>query len=244
VFHNNEKPRERAFDIALQRWFHAITDHFFFAVLLGALSLISLMLTMGCIWFFTETGGVIFLAAAVPLAAIAGGIWASIHGINRQLQFDHVSYLFQAFWKHLRQNFLQGACLGILLALVCGLLYLPVVVFPMLQEAIPFALICVILFGTLLLPVLTDYTFYQISHWEIGLFAAIQNSFFLMFQMGWRSIAVCVIWLAYYFLMIMYPLILAPLSLFCGIMSVLNMTTQALFAPKMEALMTRTQSSN
>lgn len=241
---NGEKRRENAFDLALQRWFHAITGHVAFGIFLGAWSFVPQILIVCCIWLFIRTGGIVFLIAIIPFAAASGGFWAAVHGMNRQLQFDHAPYLFQAFWKHMRQNFLQGACLGILLALVCTLLYLPVVVFQMLEKEIPFALICVILFGTLLLPVLADYTFYQISHWKIELFAAIQNSFLLMFRMGWRSIAVCIVWLAYYVLMSMYPLVLAPLSLFCGIPSVLNTTTQALFVPRIDALMTGAQSSN
>ena len=237
MLHNNEERRESAFDIALQRWFHAITGHFLFGVFLGAWSFVFLLLVIGCVRLFAETGGMVFLAAVIPFAAICGGLWASVHGMNRQLQFGHVPYLFKELWKHVRQNFAQGACLGMLLALVCALLYLPIVVFQMLEEEIPFALLCVILFGTLLLPVWADYTFYQISHWSMRLLGAARNSFLLMFQMGWRSIAVCTIWLAYYILLVMYPLVLTPLSLFCGIMSVLNMTTQALFVSKIDALM-------
>ena len=234
---SGKERRESAFDVALQRWFHAITGHVAFGIFLGAWSFVSQILIFCCIWLFVRSGGIIFLAAIIPCAAICGGFWASVHGMNRQLQFGHVSYLFQEFWKHMRQNFLQGACFGILLALACAMLYLPVVVFQMLETEIPFALLCVILFGTLLLPVLADYTFYQISHWKIELFAAIQNSFFLMFRMGWRSIAVCVVWLAYYCLMIVFPPVLAPLSLFCGLLSVLNATTQAMFVPRIDAQM-------
>lgn len=235
--HNNEKRRESAFDVALQRWFHAITGHFCFGIFLGAWSFAALLLIIGCIWLFVETGGIIFLVATVPFAAISGGLWASIHGMNRQLQFEHVNYLFKELWKHVRQNFMQGACFGILLILVCEMLYLPIITGQMLEKEILFGFICIILLGTVLLPVLADYTFYQISHWKMGLLSAIRNSFFLMFQMGWRSIAVCVIWLAYYILIVVYPFVLAPISLFCGMMSVLNMTTQALFAPKIDTLM-------
>lgn len=234
---NDEKKRESAFDAALQRWFHAITSHFCFGIFLGAWSFASLLLIIGCIWLFLETGGMIFLAAILPLSAISGGLWASVHGMNRQLQFDHVTYLFKELWKHVRQNFAQGVCFGILLALVCTVLYGPILAGQMLEKELPVGFICIILLGTVLLPVLADYTFYQISRWKIGLFSAARNSVLLMFQMGWRSIAVCVIWLGYYILVALYPFVLVPLSLFCGMMPVLNMTTQALFAPKIDLLM-------
>lgn len=241
MFHN-EKRRESPFVVALQRWFHAITGRFCFAVFLGAWMFVPLLLLVGCIGLFVETGGMIFLAAAVPLAAISGGFWASIHGMDRQLQFEHVTYLFKELWKHVRQNFAQGACFGILLLLFCGMLYMPFVAGQILEEEVPFGFVCLLVLGTLLLPVIADYTFYQISHWKIGLFSAVRNSVFLMFQMGWRSIAVCVIWLAYFVLAAVYPLVLAPLSLFCGILPVLNMTTQALFAPKIDMLMSNADS--
>lgn len=237
MFHNQHKRKESAFDVALQRWFHVLTGYCCFSIFLGAWSFVSLLLVIGCVWLFTETGGMIFLAAALLFAACSGGLWVSVHGMNRQLQFGHVAYLFKELWKHIRQNFLQGACFGVLLSLVCAVLYLPVVVSQMLGKELPFALVCLILLGTLLLPVWADYTFYQISHWRIRLLDAARNSFFLMLQMGWRSIAVCTIWIAYYILLEVYPHVLVPLSLFCGLMSVLNMTTQALFVPKMDMLM-------
>lgn len=237
MLHNDEKPQEKTFDIALQRWFHAITGHILFNILLGAFSIASIGLIMGCVWFFAETGGVIFLAVAVPLAAVAGGIWATIHGINRQLQFDHVTYLLKDLWKHIRQTFTQGAWFGIVLMLFCTVLYLPVLMSQMMQEEIPLGFVCLSLTGTVLLPIVAEYTFYQISHWKIGTFAAIRNSMVLIFHLRWRSIAVCIIWAAYYVLLVIYPLVMIPLSMLCGLMPVLNMTTQALVAPKIDAQM-------
>lgn len=229
--------RETKLDIAVQRWIHAITGHIAFSIFLGAWHTVSLLPIAVCSWFFMKTGGIIFLAAIVPFAAISGGVWASVHGINRQLQFEHTTYLFKELWKHLQRNFLQGACLGVLLLLACIVLYLPLAASRILQTEMPFALLCIIMTGTVLLPVAAEYTFYQISRWKISLFAAIRNSFVLMFRMGWRSAVVCVIWLAAFLLVAIFPYILVPLSLFCGLTSVLNMTTHALFAPEMDVLM-------
>lgn len=237
MFHSSGERRESAFDIALQRWFHAITDHFFFSIFLGAWGFVPLLLIIGCVLLFAQTGGLIFVAAAIPLAAVAGGIWASIHGMNRQLQFGHTTYLFKELWKHLRQSFMQGACFGVLLLLACAVLFLPLVMGQMLQEEVPFGLLCAIMAGAMMLSVIADYTFYQISHWKIKLAAAIGNSFTLMLRVGWRSIMVCVIWIAYCVLTVVFPLVLVPLSLFCGLTSVLNMTVQALSAPQIDALM-------
>ena len=234
----SREPKETKFDIAVQQWFHAITGHFTFSIFLGAWHFVSLLPIAACVWFFVETGGIVFLAAAIPFAAISGGIWASIHGMNRQLQFGHTTYLFKELWKHIRQNFVQGAHLGVLLLLVCAVLYLPLLIGQMLQKEIPFGFLCVIMVGSVLLPIMTDYTFYQISHWEIKLFLAIRNSISLMLRVGWKSIAVCVIWIVYCVLTAIFPLVLAPLSLFCGLTSVLNMTTQALYVPKIDSLMT------
>lgn len=233
----SREPKETKLDIAVQQWFHAITGHFTFSIFLGAWHFVSFLPIAACVWFFVETGGIIFLVATVPFAAISGGIWASIHGMNRQLQFEHTTYLFKELWKHIRQNFVQGTYLGVLLLLVCAVLYLPLVMSQMLQKEIPFGFLCVILVASVLVPVIADYTFYQISRWKIKLFAAIGNSFALMLRVGWQSIAVCVIWIVYCILTAIFPLALAPLSLFCGLTSVLNMTTQALYSPKIDSLM-------
>lgn len=234
----SRESKETKLDIAVQQWFQAITGHFTFSVFLGAWHFVSLLPIAACIWFFVETGGIVFLATTIPFAAISGGVWASIHGMNRQLQFGHTTYLFKELWKHIRQNFVQGALLGVLLFLVCTVLYLPLLMTQMQQREIPFGFLCVIIVGSVLLPIMTDYTFYQISHWEIRLFAAIRNSISLMFRVGWRSIAVCVIWIVYCVLIATFPLVVAPLSLFCGLTTVLNMTTQTLYVPKIDSLMT------
>ena len=229
--------KETKLDIAVQQWLHAITGHLTFNIFLGAWHFVSLPPIAACIWLFVETGGVIFLAATIPFAAISGGIWASLHGMNRQLQFEHTTYLFKELWKHIRQNFVQGACLGVLLLLACAVLYLPLVVSRMLQEEIPFGFLCIIMVGSVLLPVIAEYTFYQISHWKIKLFAAIGNSLALMLGAGWRSIVTGTIWIAFYTMTAIFPLVLVPLSLFCGLTSVLNMTAHAIFVPKIDALM-------
>ena len=237
MIHHDEKQPQKPFDIALQRWFHAITGHFFFTAMLGALSLTSVLLVIGCFWLFAKTGGVIFLIGSIPFAALSGGIWAPMHGMNRQLQFDHTNYLFKELWKHTRQSFVHGAALGVLLLFVCIVLYLPILMSLMLQEPIPFGVVCIIMIGSVLLPVVADYTFYQISRWEISLFAAISNSFLLIFRVGWPSVATCLVWVAYFILTIFFPYTLVPLSLFIGLTSVLNLTTQALYSPKIDELM-------
>jgi hypothetical protein len=90
----------------------------------------------------------------------------------------------------------------------------------------------------LLLCVVSAYAHYQLSRYELSVAAALRNSFLLLFGMGWRSVAVCLVWIAFAVAALLVAHILLPVCLLLGLTVMLCITEQTFLAPRIDKLMT------
>lgn len=228
---------------AAKRWFHAVTAHFTFCVCLGAAHCVSLVPCTVLLYLFGKMGGFLHLLGAVVLAGLPGAVWTAIHRMSRQMQFGHPVYLFREFWGYLRQNFRRGWLLGMVLGLLWLLTASPLAAAERYQQPLPVPLVCLMGACAMVLAVVGEYACYQLSRYELTVSAAMKNGILLIFSMGWRSIAVCLAWIALAVGLLLAGQILLPVCLLCGLTVILCMTEQSFFAPRIDTLLTSDRSN-
>lgn len=221
--------------IAARRWVHGITGHFMFNVFMGGLHCISLLPGVVLAYLFWNTGGLLFLVAAVLAFGLPGAVWAGIHRTAWAIQFDFPVYLFRELWKNLKDNFRSGWKLGMILAALWALIASPLYLSYVMQEGLPVAIVCVMGAAALLLIVISAYTNYQLCRYELTVTAALRNSVLLLFSMGWRSIPVCLLWIALAAGFLFAAQIMLPICL-CGLTAFLCITEQAFLVPRIDKL--------
>ena len=223
---------------AARRWLHAVTGHFTFNVCMGGAHCVSLAPGIVLTYLFWTTGSLIFLAAGIALFGLSGAVWTAIHRTAWGLQFDFPVYLFREFWQNLKKNFRQGWCLGVILATLWAMVASPLYLAQAIGQELPFAVVCFMGAAALLLCVVSAYAHYQLSRYELSVAAALRNSFLLLFGMGWRSVAVCLVWIAFAVAALLVVHILLPVCLLLGLTVMLCITEQAFLAPRIDKLMT------
>ena len=233
----NEKDTPPA-AIAARRWLHAVAGHFTFNVCMGGAHCISLAPGIVLTYLFWNTGSLLFLAAGILLLGFAGTVWTAIHRMAWSLQFGFPVYLFKEFGQNLKKNFRQSWCLGMILAAMWAMVASPLYLAQTIQQELPFAVVCIMGAAALLLCVISSYAHYQLSRYELSVGAALRNSFLLLFSMGWRSVAVCLLWIAFAVAAVFAAHILLPACLLCGLTVILCITEQAFLAPRIDKLMT------
>ena len=228
---------------AVRRWLHAVTGHFTFLVCMGGVHCVSLAPGIVFAYLFRNTGGLLFLAAGILLSGLAGVVWTAIHRMAWRLQFGFPVYLFKEFRQDLKKNFRQGWILGVIFAALWALLASPLYIAEVTQQGLPFAVVCIMGAAALLLIVFSSYAHYQISRYELTLGEALRNSLLLLFSMGWRSVIVCLLWIALAAGMLFAGQILLPVCLLCGFTVILCITEQTFLAPRIDKLMTPAKSN-
>lgn len=222
---------------AARRWLYAVGGHFTFCVCMGAAHSVSILPCAVLTHLFIKMGGIVFLIAAVISAGLSGAVWTAVHRMSWELQFQFPVYLFRELWKHFCSNFRQGYCMGVIMGLLCAFITLPLYLAELFQKALPFGIVCLMGITALLLPVISAYAYYQIMRWELTVIAAIKNSVLLLFSMSWRSVVVCVIWIAFALALLSIGQIVVPVCFLCGLTVILCITEQTFIAPQIDAIM-------
>lgn len=229
---NQESPLIEAWN----QWFHAITGHFMFVVFLGCVYCIGFAPVLWNGLRFLRTKNWWFAIAFFVLAGIPGVIWTAIHRMVWSLQFGFPTYLFKEMWKSITLNFHQGWRLGMIFAFLGSAIAAPIYAANQYQQALPFGIVCLMVISILLLFVISSYTYYQVSRYELTILSALRNSVLLLFNMGWRSIPVCLIWITFVGGILLTPQIVIPLCMFCGFTIILCITEQSIIAPPIDKL--------
>lgn len=236
---NSRNNQESALVETLSRWLHAITRHFMFLVFLGCMHWIGLMPVLWTGLLFLRTSNWRFAIAFFVLAGIPGVIWTAIHRMVWSLQFGFPIYLFQELWKSIILNFHQGWRLGMIFAFLGSVIAAPIYTANQYQQMLPFGIICLMAICMLLFLVISSYTYYQVSRYELTILSALRNSVLLLFNMGWRSIPVCLIWIVLICGIILVGHVVLPLCMFCGLTIILCITEQAIFVPRIDKLFSK-----
>ena len=221
----------------VRRWARTLVGHFSLCVCMGAVLCLTLLPGLALVYLFLGSGGLIFLAAAIPALGLAGPVWAATQRVCWDIQFGFPSYLFKTFWREIRKNFRQGFLLGMLTGFLWLLLGLVLFFAATYQVNIPFLVRVVVILAAGLLSAAACYSFYQITRWKLSLRAVIGNSLLLFFAVGLRTIAVAVVWLVFIVALLRYYLVVVPLCLVCGLPALMCMTSQAIFVPRLDALL-------
>ncbi|MDE7261758.1 MAG: hypothetical protein K2N78_06825 [Oscillospiraceae bacterium] len=235
---NGPPPAEEAKPLgSLGRWFQAVTGHFCFVVITGLLLGASLVPAVLCVYGFFSTGALVYTLGWILSGAVLGPVWTAVQRAAWELQFGHPAYLYRSLLHWLRSGLRQGAALGVLGAFLWTLLLSPLAMVLLGGAPVPVWLLILLLIGALALAAAGGYAFYQAARWELRLGEILTNSLLLLIAAGWRTLLAGALWLALPTALILWYPVVFPLCVITGLPVLLCVTAQAVFAPRLDSLL-------